>query len=72
MIELKHEADVRAAPAGDLRLFHLGNARAADDDAAFRWPIEASDKVQERALAGTARPDEAEVLAVFNLQIYAA
>ena len=54
--------------ADDLVRRHLQHRRAIDGDAARRRPVDARDDVEEGGLARAVGPDEADYLALLNLE----
>ncbi len=60
---LKHEADALAAQARALLVVELGGVDAVDEVLAVRRPIEASDDVEKRRLAGARGPGDGQPVA---------
>ena len=72
MIELKHKAEVMAAPMADVGLRKIGDHVIADHDPPLGRFVEAGDQVEQGALAGAAGANEAQEFALGDVEIDAA
>ena len=64
VVELEDEADVAAAPAGELALRELRHVGAGHDHLARRGPVDAGDQVEQRRLARARRAHQGHELAL--------
>src|SRR5262249_25326948 len=70
--ELEDEADLPPPEDCDLVVAHPRDRRAADDDLALGGLIEPSQEMQQRALAGAARPHHGDPRAAGAVRVHAA
>ena len=70
MVELKDEADFLVPEGSQLSAAQTREITAVEKDLALRGEIEGAEKVQERALAGSARSHDAHHLARANGQVH--
>ena len=71
-MELKHEAEPARTPLAALALAHVLEPLPGHLQRAGIRPVERAQQVQERALAGSGRPDYREKHATRDLQVDAA
>ena len=70
LVELEHEAQPRAAEAGQLAAPQGKHVGAVDADGAAVRPVERTHDLQQRRLARTAGADDADDLAPTDVQVY--
>ena len=71
MVELEDETDVPRPPAGQPPFRHGRNQLVAHPDFALAGRVESGNQVQERGLAGAARPHQAEKLTLRHVERHA-
>jgi hypothetical protein len=66
---LTHEAKLSRAQRRQRTVVEAGRVGARHDDTTGRRPIEQADDVEQRALAGTGRPDQRRELAAMQFEV---